>query len=154
VSSIQAGPFPREIVTRDTLILRNAGLKADNIHFRLEDNAETVLASHVTVVRENSDKIPSKRIDDDRTIYAAINMIYEPHYTPPLLCDLRSAEFGAEYYTHEDVQPVPYRAPEVTLGLFWDETIDIWNLGVLVSLQYPQPTYIEPLVPYLDPSPC
>jgi hypothetical protein len=34
-----------------------------------------------------------------------------------------------------DVMPDFYRAPEVILGMEWDEKIDIWCVGLMVSLQ-------------------
>ena len=35
---------------------------------------------------------------------------------------------------HSDIiQPLSLRAPEVILGCEWDTSVDIWNLGCLVS---------------------
>lgn len=54
-------------------------------------------------------------------------------YYPAVLGDLQSAENGN--VVNEDlVQPVCYRAPEVNFGMVWSYPVDIWNLGVLVSL--------------------
>lgn len=52
----------------------------------------------------------------------------------PILCDLGSSIFIDTGYNGK-VQAHPYRAPEVILGAQWDEKIDIWSLGVLVSRQ-------------------
>ena len=42
------------------------------------------------------------------------------------------AMFCETEYSHI-IQPIPYRAPEVILGMKWNESEDIWNFGVLVS---------------------
>ena len=42
----------------------------------------------------------------------------------------------AQWLAHVDgdtVQPLALRAPEVILGCPWDEKIDIWSVGCLVS---------------------
>lgn len=51
----------------------------------------------------------------------------------PKLIDLGEARFGQDTYT-EEVMPDLYRAPEILLGLPWDEKIDIWALGLTVSI--------------------
>lgn len=33
----------------------------------------------------------------------------------------------------EPIQSEPFRAPEVILGTKWNRSVDIWNLGCLVS---------------------
>ena len=52
--------------------------------------------------------------------------------TFPILSDLGMCVFGQGEYKGV-IQPVPYRAPEVILRMKWNRSIDIWNLGVLVS---------------------
>ncbi|KAF7664431.1 hypothetical protein LDENG_00176380, partial [Lucifuga dentata] len=34
------------------------------------------------------------------------------------------------------VQPIPYRAPEVVLGLPFTEAIDMWGLGCVLACMY------------------
>lgn len=51
---------------------------------------------------------------------------------PPVLCDFGEAHFGSDWYS-DDIQPYPYRAPEVILDMPWSYPVDIWNVGVLVS---------------------
>ena len=52
----------------------------------------------------------------------------------PLLSDFGSAVLGDEQH-NENVQPNLYRAPEVCLRAPWSYSIDIWNVGCLVSAQ-------------------
>jgi len=52
--------------------------------------------------------------------------------TFPILSDLGTCVFGQEQHKGI-IQAIPYRAPEVILRMPWDYSVDIWNLGVLVS---------------------
>lgn len=73
------------------------------------------------------------KIDGDRVIYTSkplVPPIYS--YGRPVLCDFGEARFG-EYDNIADIQPYQYRAPEVILDIPWDEKVDIWNIGVMVS---------------------
>ena len=58
----------------------------------------------------------------------------QSQFTHTILCDLGSAVRADEEYS-APVQALPYRAPEVILGAKWDNKIDIWSLGVLVSCE-------------------
>ena len=48
-----------------------------------------------------------------------------------VLGDFGEARFGQTTYT-DLIQPEPYRAPEVMLGMPWDEKVDIWSVGTMV----------------------
>ena len=61
----------------------------------------------------------------------------------PILCDFGEARFGKETYT-DDIQPYIYRAPEIILGIPWTYSVDIWNVGVLVSVNSAQHFDISP----------
>ncbi|KAJ2992638.1 hypothetical protein NUW54_g7886 [Trametes sanguinea] len=58
--------------------------------------------------REQTDPTPRK-LASDRTIYLSWTKVYT----------------GV-------IQPVQYRAPEVVLGMPWDEKVDIWSIGVMM----------------------
>lgn len=73
-----------------------------------------------------------KSMEDGNVIYKSREMSQEV-LGYPILCDLGSAVFASERNTGV-VQALPYRAPEVILGAKWDYKVDVWNLGVLVSL--------------------
>lgn len=49
------------------------------------------------------------------------------------LSDFGSARFGQENFTG-DIMPDIYRAPEVILGMEWSSKVDLWSVGVMVSL--------------------
>ena len=57
--------------------------------------------------------------------------------TFPILSDLGTCVFGQEVYEGV-IQAVPYRSPEVILRMKWNSSVDIWNLGVLVSRALPR----------------
>lgn len=99
-----------------------------NILFRLDDT--TVLEAF----EEEEWTNPSPRkVDGDRVIYLSRNMdMTDRNYGPPTLCDFGEARFGSTTYT-DLIQPDQYRAPEVILGIPWDEKVDIWSVGVMVS---------------------
>lgn len=50
----------------------------------------------------------------------------------PTFCDFGDAKFGDGPFEGE-VMPDLYRAPEIVLGIPWDEKIDIWSFGLMVS---------------------
>lgn len=49
----------------------------------------------------------------------------------PILCDFSLARNGQQEHRN-DIQPDPYRAPEVILEMPWSYAVDIWNVGVMV----------------------
>lgn len=52
---------------------------------------------------------------------------------PPVLCDFGEARFGNESYG-ERAMPDLHRAPEILLQIEWNEKIDTWALGLVVSI--------------------
>jgi serine/threonine-protein kinase SRPK3 len=62
-------------------------------------------------------------------------MFSESHYYYYLLCVtyvLRSAQFVSDQ-TMDDITPLGLRPPEVVLGGEWNESVDIWTFGCMVS---------------------
>ncbi|KAJ8462287.1 hypothetical protein ONZ51_g10998 [Trametes cubensis] len=78
---------------------------------------------------ERADPLPYKVVGD-RNIYLSRAMKCRTHGRP-VLSDFGEARFGRTKYTG-NIQPAPYRAPEVILGMPWDETVDIWSLGTMI----------------------
>lgn len=90
---------------------------------------QTILSSFEKDELEN----PSPRkIDGERIIYKSRELRTPKTHGRPILCDFGEARMGSTVY-HEDIQPYLYRAPEVLLRMKWDNKVDIWNVGVLVS---------------------
>lgn len=82
---------------------------------------------------ELGEPCPRKEIEG-RTIYLSRELSAPKSFGAPLLCDLGSAvrlEDGVEH--REDIQPNIYRAPEVILDIPWAYSVDIWNVGCMVS---------------------
>jgi len=111
-----------------TTFLQTSNL--DNIQNTLPDEENAILASFVNA--ERTEPSPRKFIDEARTIYTTRPLEYGGIMTFPILSDLGTCMFGQEEYK-EIIQAIPYRAPEVILRMKWNCSVDIWNLGVLVS---------------------
>jgi serine/threonine protein kinase len=86
------------------------------------------------IAAEQEHPIAPKVINERRSIYVSRSL---PHFLPPgppTICDFGHAVVGSPGAKHNGVtQPLPYRAPEVILGIPWGAEADIWNLGALVS---------------------
>lgn len=77
------------------------------------------------------------KVTGDRTVYESQFDFGPPKsiYSTPQIHDFGNAAlmmrgFGCQH----PIQPDIYRAPEVMLGTGWSYEVDIWNLGVLVSI--------------------
>lgn len=73
-----------------------------------------------------------RKVDGHRIIYASRALETPDDPGQPMLCDFGDAHFGEKTYVGE-VMPDLYRAPEILLGIPWDEKIDIWSVGLLVG---------------------
>ncbi|OBT66137.1 hypothetical protein VE03_05141 [Pseudogymnoascus sp. 23342-1-I1] len=65
------------------------------------------------------------------TLYRSANFGIPTKFGRPILCDFSLARNGQVENCH-DIQPDPYRAPEVILEMPWSYSADIWNVGVMV----------------------
>lgn len=109
----------------------NLDIKLDNIQEALPDDGTEILTRLVDA--EKKEPGPQKIVNDRVTIYTSRSMDYKEEVVYPILADMGMAVFGETEYSHI-IQPIPYRAPEVILGMKWKESVDIWNFGVLVSI--------------------
>lgn len=92
--------------------------------FSIEDEEE------LKAVEEEELAQPSARkIYKDNAVYLTRQIFAE--VGNPKLIDLGETRFGKDKYI-EHVMPDLYRAPEILLGLPWDNKIDIWALGLTV----------------------
>lgn len=90
---------------------------------------ETILS---TFEKDELEDPSPRKIDGDRIIYRSRELRIPKTHGRPVLCDFGEARVGSTLY-HEDIQPYLYRAPEVLLRMKWDNKVDIWNVGVLVT---------------------
>ena len=74
-----------------------------------------------------------RKVDGDRTIYLSREFGMAKNQGRPILCDFGEARF-AEHENIADIMPFQYRAPEVILGVPWNNKVDIWSVAVLVWL--------------------
>jgi len=77
-----------------------------------------------------------RKIDGNRVIYASRELEIPDDFSDFVVCDFGYAVFGEKKYTGE-AMPDLYRAPELVLHTTWDEKIDIWSLGLMVSHSLP-----------------
>ena len=83
--------------------------------------------------KELSEPCPRKEVDG-RTIFLSRELNTPKSPGEPVLCDFGSAQYLNDGIEHrEDIQPNVYRAPEVILGIPWTYSVDIWNVGCVVS---------------------
>jgi len=102
-------------------------LQARNVHLRIEE--DSILKEFEAAEL----RTPSPRkIDGDRVIYESRGLQRPKKPGRPVLCDFGEARFGKKTYT-DDIQPYVYRAPEIILDIPWTYSVDVWNVGVMVS---------------------
>lgn len=83
---------------------------------------------------EQTNPTPRKIINSERTIYASRRFRHPKGHAfgPPVLCDFGEARIGSNF-PYTNIQPDLYKAPESLLLLDWDQSVDIWNVGCVVS---------------------
>ena len=106
-------------------------IKADNILFGAAD--DTIYKDFE--IEELEHPTPRKEIGG-RFIYISRQLNIPRNYEPPVLCDFGSAISGERANAKMIVQPALYRAPEVILGIPWNNKIDIWNVGCMVRMTH------------------
>lgn len=81
--------------------------------------------------QELSHPVPRKQISPSRTIY--LSRLMRPKPGPMLLSDFGEARLGPGPH-NGDIMPIQYRAPEVIMGIPWNYPVDIWSVGLTVSM--------------------
>lgn len=102
-------------------------IKADKIMFSIAD--DSVFNDFEN--NELQNPCPRKELDG-RTIYTSRELRMPKNLGAPILCDFGSAMIGDEEHS-EDIQPDIYRAPEVILQAPWSYSLDICNVGCVIS---------------------
>jgi serine/threonine protein kinase len=85
--------------------------------------------------QELKDPSPRKEVDG-HPIYVSRELGMPKEFGTPALCDFGTAiplDDGREH--REDIQHDVYRAPEIILDIPWSYSVDIWNVGCMVSAQ-------------------
>jgi serine/threonine protein kinase len=110
--------------------LVTADLKPDNILLALESQA--VLDK---LIKAEVEEPTSPNMEGDRLIYRSrILGDYEAPPGRPKIADFGLAVWGDVLEPHNHpIQADLYQAPEVILRAGWTYSVDIWNLGVMVS---------------------
>ncbi|OBT61693.1 hypothetical protein VE03_09405 [Pseudogymnoascus sp. 23342-1-I1] len=88
-----------------------------------------VILLSLSVAAEHDSPTARKIVDERRTIYASRPLAF--FLGEPTLCDFGLAVIAPGPHGGT-IQPLPFRAPEVILGIAWDTKVDIWNLGTLL----------------------
>jgi serine/threonine-protein kinase SRPK3 len=95
---------------------------------------------------ELKESSPRKELDG-RTIYLSRELGIPEDIGAPVLCDLGSAiRLDDRVERREDIQPNIYRAPEILLDIPWTYSVDIWNVGCMVSACEPSWSFLADLI--------
>lgn len=85
--------------------------------------------------RDEQNEPSPRKIHGDKIIYRSLNTCregYHLYFGDPVLSDFGEGRIGD---IHEGlIQPSEFRAPEVILRMKWTQKVDIWNLGLMVSV--------------------
>lgn len=101
-------------------------LQSHNVIFSIRD------LSILSKFEEDEANSPAPRkIAGDRTIYLSRSLPLS--VSKPIICDLGEARMIRPEKYYDDIMPNIYRAPEVILNMGWDEKVDSWNIGMMVS---------------------
>ncbi|KAF4958535.1 hypothetical protein FGADI_2335 [Fusarium gaditjirri] len=106
----------------DRIQLMISDIHSDNLLVALTDD------SILSTVEDNELHRPSARKISDKTV------IHVSQYMlggagALTLCDLGQARIGKVH--RGNAMPLPYRAPEVILGMTWGNSVDVWSVGLL-----------------------
>ena len=87
---------------------------------------------------EREVKHPSPRkIVDQRVVHTTPLPVIPENFAHAVLCDFGEARPGDTQEPYfDDIQPFPYRAPEVILDIPFSYPTDIWNAGVMVCWRF------------------
>ncbi|KAJ3962599.1 hypothetical protein N0V92_000668 [Colletotrichum tropicale] len=86
------------------------------------------------LVEDEWDLPSARKIIKDRVIYASTGLEIPDEPGDPVIADFGDARIDeGPFEFEEEVMPDVYRAPEIVLGVPWNEKIDIWALGLLTT---------------------
>ncbi|KAG9498443.1 hypothetical protein J7337_009248 [Fusarium musae] len=99
-----------------------ADIHSNNLLVALTDN------SILSTVEKNELHRPSARKFVDETVIHVSQYILGGAGALTI-CDLGQARIGKVH--RGNAMPLPYRAPEVILGMTWGNSVDVWSVGLL-----------------------
>ncbi|KAK8243410.1 kinase-like domain-containing protein [Phyllosticta capitalensis] len=103
-------------------------IQGGNILFRMKDPE----SAFQEFERDQWQNPPGRKNKGKRVIYDSRDVPQSiDDLGPPVLCDFGDAVMGEETYAGH-VMPDLYRAPEMIMGVKWDEKIDIWGLAMTI----------------------
>lgn len=130
-------PFIESILSALLYALDFLHTKAKVVHNDLwEGNIILSTNDHAyfDAIVEEAWSIPmARKMEGDRIVYHHHPVDIPKKPGPTILCDFGQAVFGAKEYAR-DALPDLYRAPEIVLGIPWNEKIDIWAVGCMVAI--------------------
>lgn len=133
-------PLPLVTLLQNVVLMLLSDVHGKNILLGIDD--EKVLAEFEEAERRHPS---ARKIDGKRVIHTSRQLGVHGSMGRPVLCDFGESRIGE--HDHEGrIQPHQYRAPEVILEMAWNNKVDIWNVGVMVS----SPLY-GLLSPYFEP---
>lgn len=133
--------FPEQIMA---LVLERLFQALDLLHQECHiahadiQESNMLLGADESVLREFEQEelnnpCPRKELEG-RTVYQSRELNQAKNFDALVLCDFGSAmTLDDGIARREDIQPDVYRAPEVVLGIPWTSSVDIWNVGCMVS---------------------
>ncbi|EWG53616.1 CMGC/SRPK protein kinase [Fusarium verticillioides 7600] len=71
--------------------------------------------------------VAREQASECRTIY--LSRLMRPRPGSILLSDFGEARVGLGPHA-DDIMPIPYRAPEVIMSMPWNQSVDIWSVGL------------------------
>ncbi|KAI8211807.1 Serine/threonine-protein kinase SRPK [Colletotrichum sp. SAR 10_86] len=110
---------------------------ANIIHTDIQDGNIMLSVKDANVldalVEDEWDLPSARKIIKDRVIYASTGLEIPDEPGDPVIADFGDARIDeGPFEFEEEVMPDVYRAPEIVLGVPWNEKIDIWALGLLI----------------------
>lgn len=123
---------------QDEIDLALTDLKPDNILLGIENQA--VIED---VVDDEAEEPTPRKMEGSRAIYPSRNFgDLQSTLGPPKIADFGLAVRGDVPQLHNHpIQADLFQAPEVILRAGWTYSVDIWNLGVMVSVPLAPPQF-------------
>lgn len=126
---IGVSPGPTTILRTEDVNMVYTDLHSGNLMLCVGESEEFEAAFSLFEESELRTPTPRKQARDGRTIYESRMVLRSKG--PMYLTDFGEAQIGS---VHQGLaMHTPYQAPEVILGMEWDNCIDMWSVALIVS---------------------